>query len=255
VTDQVIVEEPDVRSKGGKGRRKHVTVDAQGGTVIRRPVGYTRRSAELASRVGQHERRARAYTLRVGGFSCLDIGYFLHADPALNTDPKSIDPETGEKVGLHGGYGWQNYRDGKPALRDDALRVSVSRDLTKGIEAAAKYEALNREEYVQVEVASLNAAQAAMWPKVLRGDTVAVERFVKLSERRSKLLGLDAPVQVESKAEVSITVEGRQPDYNPQFAGVMFGALVELGALDAMPVIDTTAVPALEAAEAPAPPT
>ena len=252
-----VVVEPDSRNPNGprKGRSKPVTVDAQGDVSIRRPVGYTRRSAELASRVGVHERRARAYQLRTGGFSCLSIGYHLHADPELNTDPKCVDPETGEKIGLKGGYGWVNYRDGKPPLRDDALRVSVSRDLTCGVESAAKYEALNREGWVQFEVAGLNAAQAAMWPKVLRGDTIAIERYVRLSERRCKLLGLDAPVQSEIKAEVAVTVEGRQPDYNPEFAGVMFGALKELGAIDQLPVIDTTAVPALEAVEAPATPT
>jgi hypothetical protein len=113
----------------------------------------------------------------------------------------------------------------------------VSRDLTRGLEQSAKYEALNREEYVQLEVASLNAAQAAMWPKVLRGDTVAVERFVKLSERRAKLLGLDAPVQAEVAHEVNVHVEGVQPDYNPEYASQMFAALREVGAIKEMPAL------------------
>ena len=244
-----VVVEPNVRNPKGPrdGRRRALTVDAQGGLLIRRPVGYKRQVHDVANSVATHDRRSRAYRLRTGGFTNLDIGFYLHADPALNTDPECKD-------GTPGGYGWRNLRDGRDPLVGEALRVSVARDLTKGLEQAAKYEALSREEWVQFEVAGLNAAQAAMWPKVLRGETVAIERYVKLSERRSKLLGLDAPVQVESKSEVSITVEGRQPDYNPAFAGEMFGALVELGAIDQMPVIETTGTPALEAPEAPEPP-
>jgi hypothetical protein len=233
MTDVVV--EPDVRNKGPRpGRMRPVTVDASGHTSIRRPVGYKRRVKEVADQVTIRERRARAYTLRVGGFSNLDIGLYLHADPALNTNKDTPD-------GLPGGYGWQNYRDGKPPLQGEALRISVSRDLTRGLESAAKYEALNREEYVQLEVAGLNAAQAAMWPKVLRGDTVAAERFVKLSERRAKLLGLDAPVQAEIAHEVNVHVEGVQPNYNPEYAAQMFAALQEVGAIaepPALPVLD-----------------
>lgn len=225
-----VVIEPDVRSKGQRGRRRPVTVDASGHSVIRRPVGYKRRVAEVADKVTIRERRARAYQLRVGGFCNLDIGRYLHADPAINTNKDTPD-------GLPGGYGWQNYRDSKDPLDGEALRVAVSRDLTRGIESAAKWEALNREEYVQIEVASLNAAQAAMWPKVLRGDSIAVERFVKLSERRSKLLGLDAPTQTEVTGTVNLQVEGVQPNYNPEYAAAMFAALDEVGALPAMPTL------------------
>lgn len=241
-----VVVEPDSRSKGQRGRRRPVTVDASGRSVIRRPVGYKRRVAEVADKVTIRERRARAYQLRVGGFSNLDIGRYLHADPEVCTNKDTPD-------GLAGGYGWQNYRDGKPPLDGEALRISVSRDLTRGLESAAKWEALNREEYVQLEVASLNAAQAAIWPKVLRGDTIAVERYVKLSERRAKLLGLDAPTQTEVSGSVQVHVEGVQPNYNPEYATAMFAALAEVGALDEVPpvpqlpsgdIVDAEVVPA-----------
>lgn len=243
-----VVIEPDSRTKKPRpGRSRPVTVDASGTTAIRRPVGYKRRVNEVADRVTIRERRARAYTLRVGGFSNLDIGRYLHADPARCTNPDTPD-------GLPGGYGWQNYRDGKAPLDGEPLRISVSRDLTRGLESAAKWEALNREEYVQIEVASLNAAQAAIWPKVLRGDSVAVERYVKLSERRAKMLGLDAPTQTEVSGTVQVQVEGVQPNYNPEYAAAMFAALAEVGALDEVPpvpalpggtdVVDAEVVPA-----------
>lgn len=236
---KVIVIERDPRSNRVRdGRRRPVTVQASGDTVIRRPVGYRRRFGEVADAVLIHERRAKAYQLRTGGFTNLDIGKYLHADPEMCTSKEHPD-------GFPCGYGWQNYAQGRKPLDGDALRVAVSRDLTRGLEVSAKYEALNREEYVQLEVASLNAAQAAMWPKVLRGDTIAVERFVKLSERRCKLLGLDAPVQAEVSHDVHVQVEGVQPDYNPEYAAQMFAALREVGAIDEVP-----ALPAMDVVDA-----
>lgn len=43
----------------------------------------------------------------------------------------------------------------------------------------------------------LDAAQAAIWPMVMAGDIAALNGFIRLSERRAKLLGLDAPSKQE----------------------------------------------------------
>lgn len=48
----------------------------------------------------------------------------------------------------------------------------------------------------KIEADRLDIAQAAIWPKVMRGDTNAVHALVRLMERRAKLLGLDQPLQM-----------------------------------------------------------
>lgn len=54
------------------------------------------------------------------------------------------------------------------------------------------------DELRKIEVTRLDTALFAIWPAVKRGDLFAIDRFLKLSERRAKLLGLD------SKHEIAI---------------------------------------------------
>lgn len=49
----------------------------------------------------------------------------------------------------------------------------------------------------QLELERLDEAQRAIWPRVRAGDLEAIDRLCKLMDRRAKLLGLDAPKQVE----------------------------------------------------------
>jgi hypothetical protein len=48
----------------------------------------------------------------------------------------------------------------------------------------------------------------ALWPAAMRGDVTAVTGLLRIMERRAKLLGLDAPVKVDSK--IDATVETQQ---------------------------------------------
>jgi hypothetical protein len=57
----------------------------------------------------------------------------------------------------------------------------------------------------RVEEDRLDMAQAAIWPQVLRGEVSAVTALLRIMERRSKLLGLDMPIQI--KQEI-VTYEG-----------------------------------------------
>lgn len=56
-----------------------------------------------------------------------------------------------------------------------------------------------REDVVELralELSRLDGLMVALWPKARRGDLAAVDRVLKIMERRAKLLGLDAPVKV-----------------------------------------------------------
>jgi len=45
------------------------------------------------------------------------------------------------------------------------------------------------------EVSRLDGMLAKLYPKAAEGDVQAIDRVVKIGERRAKLLGLDAPVR------------------------------------------------------------
>lgn len=55
----------------------------------------------------------------------------------------------------------------------------------------------NAKQLIALENERLNRAMRAIWPKVIDGQLGAVDRLVKLSERRARLNGLDAPQKVD----------------------------------------------------------
>ena len=56
----------------------------------------------------------------------------------------------------------------------------------------------------ELEVQRLDAMLSAVWDRVLQGDAGAVSTALKISERRSRLLGLDAPHTIEARTRVDI---------------------------------------------------
>lgn len=48
------------------------------------------------------------------------------------------------------------------------------------------------------ELSRLDAMLGGLWPRARKGEVAAVDRVLKISERRAKLLGLEAPVRIES---------------------------------------------------------
>jgi hypothetical protein len=55
---------------------------------------------------------------------------------------------------------------------------------------------------VDLELARLDGLWAAMWPKAMRGSARHAEVCVRISERRSRLLGLDQPSKLEMRMSV-----------------------------------------------------
>ena len=56
----------------------------------------------------------------------------------------------------------------------------------------------------ELEVQRLDAMLYAVWNDVLQGDAGAVSTALKISERRSRLLGLDAPHNIEAKTRIDV---------------------------------------------------
>lgn len=53
----------------------------------------------------------------------------------------------------------------------------------------------------KVETERLDIAQSAIWGRVLNGELTAVQTFIRIQERRAKLLGLDQPF----KQQIEVT--------------------------------------------------
>lgn len=72
------------------------------------------------------------------------------------------------------------------------------------------------EEVRSIELDRLDRALHALEAKILEGDTRAIDTMLKLSERRAKLLGLDAP-------ELHVNVGEVTPDRAAQLVREAFG--------------------------------
>ena len=57
-----------------------------------------------------------------------------------------------------------------------------------------------------LEEERLDKLLAAIWAKALAGDLKAVDRCLRILERRARLLGLDSPAKLEESGETTIRV-------------------------------------------------
>jgi hypothetical protein len=84
-----------------------------------------------------------------------------------------------------------NYREiGK------ALGISHQRAWRAVTEALARTKAITDERATQlreIDARRLEVLTKAVWTRAVQGDTAAIDRAVRLMERRAALLGLDAP--------------------------------------------------------------
>lgn len=79
----------------------------------------------------------------------------------------------------------------------DVPYSTVGRDLTT-VMAAVRKETVDAAGSVRdLEVARLDMMLSALWPKALKGETLVIDRVLRIMERRAALLGLDAPVKTD----------------------------------------------------------
>lgn len=57
------------------------------------------------------------------------------------------------------------------------------------------------------EVARLDGMLEKLWIKAKRGEVAAVDRVLKIGERRAKLLGIEAPVRIETTGKDGKPIE------------------------------------------------
>lgn len=165
------------------------------------------------------ERRSRSVMLRMAGVSNLDIGLRLHADPAINS--------TGE--GFVGGYGWRNWMTGNKPLIGVSLANAVSRDIRGELDRGEERLDDLREEFREIELRRLDAAQKAIWQRVNDGNDWAIDRFLGIVDRRMKLLGLEAPAKADVKIDQNLVVQqGAVPEVDAAYATAVLDGIAEL---------------------------
>lgn len=84
-------------------------------------------------------------------------------------------------------------------ITEIAARVGLSRtQVHRVIDRLLKdTKAEAAEEIRTLELARLDTAQVAIWAQVRQGNHGAIDRLLRIMERRAKLLGLDAPARQE----------------------------------------------------------
>ncbi|MFJ4413005.1 hypothetical protein [Streptomyces sp. NPDC088925] len=141
-----------------------------------------------AQRAAIAKRRADAIDLRLAGIDWLTIGRKLAADPAVNTD----------RVPYPQGYGAELYAKGKEPPADDALIRAACKDVRTAL--AERITELDEQvdELRAVEVERLDRLFFVAYRKAVReGELPAIDRALRVMERRARLLGLDAPERRE----------------------------------------------------------
>jgi hypothetical protein len=86
---------------------------------------------------------------------------------------------------------------------------TISSDMKAMMEQWSNEQVQNLDDWREIELKRLDAALKAIWPQVEAGDLKANAAFVRLSERRSKLKGLDAPSKIAGHDGGPIKLEGR----------------------------------------------
>lgn len=74
-----------------------------------------------------------------------------------------------------------------------------------------------------IENARIDRAQQSIWTDVLRGDHKAIATFIRLSERRSRINGMDAPV----KMDLTVGIRQEMMEQLDQFEAMVMGDIVE----------------------------
>lgn len=75
----------------------------------------------------------------------------------------------------------------------------------------------------ELENSRLDRAQAAIWSSVLQGDLKAIDRFLRISQQRSKINGLEAP----KKIDLSVGVKQEMQNALTELEELVIGEVVQ----------------------------
>lgn len=163
--------------------------------------------------------------------------------PAQKTAPDRVRAEVNTQEALR-------LRSAALPYGQIAARLGVSKStafgyVTRALEELREERRKRAGVLIDLELERLDIAQRGVWPAVLRGDTHALGMFLRLSERRSRLLGLDAPTKLSPT----------DPDGHPLTGAVMIYVPDNGRLVGAVPITKAPPTPQPQATPAPAPET
>lgn len=91
-----------------------------------------------------------------------------------------------------------------------ADRGAACKDIQRAMEANIAQQTQSADTLREVELMRLDRLQAAAWQAAASGDLKAIETVLKIVDRRSRLLGLDAPIKTDVTVSDAITSEIEQ---------------------------------------------
>lgn len=114
--------------------------------------------------------------------------------PAQKTTPDRVRAEVNTQEALR-------LRSAALPYGQIAARLGVSKStafgyVTRALEELREERRKRAGVLIDLELERLDIAQRGVWSMVLKGDVNALKVFLRLSERRSRLLGLDAPTKL-----------------------------------------------------------
>ena len=80
----------------------------------------------------------------------------------------------------------------------------VKNIISNALKALAKEMRGQAEQIRSLELTRLDELQTAIWADCMGGKLTAIDRVLKIMERRSKLVGLDAPERLDIKADMKL---------------------------------------------------
>lgn len=106
------------------------------------------------------------------------------------------------------GYSYQDIKDQLGFTTIDEVRVAIDRLL-------ADYTVESTEQLRTIEAARLDVYLTKLEELIEDGHVQAIDKAIKVQERRARLMGLDKPVQINATGEITIAVKViRDPDWN-----------------------------------------
>lgn len=89
-----------------------------------------------------------------------------------------------------------------------ADRGAACKDVTRALEKYVAEQRVGLAELRELEVQRLDRLQRGLWSEAVSGNPKAIDAVLRIIDRRAKLLGLDAPVKVQTDGVVRYEIAG-----------------------------------------------